>query len=231
MSSRILGLALVAASIVACQATSDPVPGQTGALRESAGAARPDAPLLTFLGDSLTAGFGLAADDAFPARLAAMLEERGHPVRLVNAGVSGDTSAGGLRRLDWLLRQDPAIVVVALGGNDLLRGLPPDETERNLRSIVRASREAGVRVLLLGLRVPPNYGPEYARAVEEIYPRIAADLEVPLVPFFLEGVGGRPELNLPDGIHPNAEGHRRIAENVLPYLEPLLPGGVGTGGG
>jgi acyl-CoA thioesterase-1 len=180
------------------------------------------APLVVFLGDSLTAGLGLAEEDAFPAVLERDLRAAGRPVRVVNAGVSGDTSAGGLARLDWLLRQRPDVLVVGLGANDGLRGLRPEATRDNLRAILSRARGAGVRVLLLGMRLPPNYGPEYTRSFAEVYAGLAAELDVPLVPFLLEEVGGRPELNLPDGIHPTAAGHRLLAATVRPYLLKLL---------
>jgi acyl-CoA thioesterase I len=179
-------------------------------------------PLVVFLGDSLTAGLGLGAEQAFPALVAAELEDRGTPIRAVNAGVSGDTSAGGLRRIDWLVRQRPDVVVVALGANDALRGQPAAAIEANLRQIVQRARAAGAEVLLVGIQVPPSYGDAYARAFAAIYPRLAAELDVPLLPFLLEGVAGRPELNLPDGIHPNDAGHRRIAAVVATHLQPLV---------
>lgn len=181
-----------------------------------------DVPLVVFLGDSLTAGYGLDEDHAYPAVVAERLAAEGTPVRVVNAGVSGDTTAGGLSRLDWLLRQRPDVLVVSLGGNDALRALEVGMTEENLRAIVRRSRAAGARVLLTGMLAPPNYGPEYTEKFKEIFPRLAADLDVPLVPFLLEGVGGDPELNQSDGIHPTAEGQRRVAELVLPYLKEVL---------
>ncbi len=178
--------------------------------------------LVAFLGDSLTAGHGLDADQAFPALLGARLEADGLAARIVNAGVSGDTTAGGLSRLGWLLDQKPDVLVVGLGANDGLRGLPLDETERNLRAIVERAKGAGAAVLLLGMRIPPSYGPDYTSGFADIYPRVARETGVPLVPFLLDGVGGHPELNLPDGIHPNAEGEKRVAGNVLPYLEKVL---------
>ena len=181
-----------------------------------------DGPLVVFLGDSLTAGLGLAEEQAFPALVRERLVEEGVPVRVVNAGVSGDTSAGGLRRLEWVLRQKPDVVVVGLGANDGLRGLSLEATEANLEDIVRRAKGAGARVVVLGMRIPPNYGPEYAAGFEGIYSRVARELGVPLVPFLLEGVGGEAELNLGDGIHPNAEGHRRVAENVLPLVRAAL---------
>src|SRR5215213_8310775 len=163
-------------------------------------------PLVIFLGDSLTAGLGLAENQAYPALLDRKLDEAGAPVRVLNAGVSGDTTAGGLSRLDWLLSQKPDVMVVGLGANDGLRALPVEETEKNLREIVRRAKAAGAKVLLLGMRIPPNYGPEYTTAFADMYPRIAKDLDVPLVPFLLDKVGGVRELNLSDGMHPNAQG-------------------------
>ncbi|HYO09840.1 MAG TPA: arylesterase [Tepidisphaeraceae bacterium] len=177
---------------------------------------------VVFLGDSLTAGYGLEADQAFPALVGRMLQDEGLQAEIVNAGVSGDTTAGGLRRLDWQLRQKPDVVVVGLGGNDGLRGLELRASEENLRAIIRKSRDAGAAVVLLGMLIPPNYGPDYAGQFRELYPRLARELDVPLVPFLLEGVGGDPRLNLPDGIHPTADGHRIVARNVLPQLRDAL---------
>jgi acyl-CoA thioesterase-1 len=176
---------------------------------------------VVFLGDSLTAGLGLAEAQAFPALVERALEKEGLPLRVLNAGVSGDTTAGGLSRLDWLLGQKPEVVVVGLGANDGLRALPIEETEKNLREIVGRVREAGADVLLLGMRIPPNYGP-YADDFAALYPRIAEEMEVPLVPFLLDGVGGVRELNLEDGIHPNAEGQKQVAATVVPFLEEVL---------
>lgn len=179
-------------------------------------------PLVVFLGDSLTAGLGLAENQAYPALLDRKLDEAGTPVRVLNAGVSGDTTAGGLSRLDWLLSQKPDVIVVGLGANDGLRALPVEQTERNLREIVRRAKASGARVLLLGMQIPPNYGPEYTTAFAGMYPRIAEEMDVPLVPFLLDKVGGIRDLNLEDGIHPNARGQEILAENVLPYLEELV---------
>src|SRR5687768_17131294 len=180
-------------------------------------------PRVVFLGDSLTAGLGVDADQAFPALVGELLRQESRPIEVVNAGVSGDTTAGGLRRLDWLLRQKPDIVVVGLGGNDGLRGLELKTSEDNLRAIVSKSRDAGASVLLLGMLIPPNYGPEYTAQFREIYPRVAKETDAALVPFLLEGVGGDPRLNQPDGIHPTAEGHRLVASNVINPLRDLLP--------
>ena len=179
-------------------------------------------PLVIFLGDSLTAGHGLSIDQAYPALVARSLSEKGRPIRVVNAGVSGDTTGGGLDREGWLLEQKPDLVVVGLGVNDAFRGQPVDRIEANLRAIVARAKSAGARVLLLGMRVPTNYGPEYADAFAAIYARVAKSEKVDLMPFLLDGVGGHPELNLDDGIHPNVEGQRLVAANVLVYVERAL---------
>jgi acyl-CoA thioesterase-1 len=203
-------------------AFASPLAAQTGDDLPSGGASEKHLPLVVFLGDSLTAGLGVNEDQAYPAVVAERLAAAGHPVRVLNAGVSGDTSAGGVRRLNWLLAQHPDVVVVGLGSNDGLRGLPLEVTESNLRQIVIRARESQAHVLLLGNMVPPNYGPDYAPKFAAVYARIAKDLDVPLVPFLLEGVGGRPELNQGDGIHPTVEGHRVMAETVFPKLEAIV---------
>jgi len=181
----------------------------------------PAAPLVVFLGDSLTAGLGLDENQAYPALLERQLREEGKAVRVVNAGVSGDTTAGGLSRIGWILGQHPDLVVVGLGANDGLRGQPVAEVESNLRGIIRRSQAAGARVLLLGMRLPPNYGP-YAEQFTALYPKLAKELDVPLVPFLLDQVGGIRSLNQADGIHPTAEGQEIVARNVRPYLEEML---------
>jgi acyl-CoA thioesterase-1 len=192
------------------------------AVLSSPGTAAPAEKVVVFLGDSLTAGYGLPADQAFPSLLERKLRDGGTPVRVLNAGVSGDTSAGALRRLSWVLRQRPDVVVVELGANDALRGQPTSGIEANLRSILEQCRDAGAKVLLVGMQIPTSYGPEYGGEFAALYPRLAKSLGVPLVPFLLEGVAGRPSLNLEDGIHPNAEGQKIVAANVLPHLSGLL---------
>jgi acyl-CoA thioesterase-1 len=177
---------------------------------------------VVFLGDSLTAAFGLDEDQGYPARVAAELERRGLGIRAINAGISGDTSAGGLERLDWLLAQEPDLVVVELGANDGLRGQPLEAIEANLAAIVERSLAAGARVVVAGMKIPTNYGPEYTAGFEAIYPRVARRPGVTLIPFLLDGVAARPELNLPDGIHPNAGGYEVVAGTVADALEPLL---------
>jgi acyl-CoA thioesterase-1 len=181
-------------------------------------------PLIVYLGDSLTAGYGLDEAQAFPARVAERLTAEGTLQRTVNAGVSGDTTAAGLARVDWVLEQHPAVLVVGLGGNDGLRGLPLAETERNLREIVKKGQAAGARVILLGMKIPPSYGADYVAGFEALYPRLARELGVALVPFLLEGVAGKPELNLPDGIHPTAAGHEILAATVTPAVRAALQG-------
>jgi acyl-CoA thioesterase-1 len=187
-------------------------------------------PRVAFLGDSLTAGLGVDADQAFPAVVARQLAAEGLAVRLVNAGVSGDTTAGGVSRLDWILRQVPDVLVLGLGGNDGLRGLDLAQTEANLRQIITRAKAAGAEVLLLGMRMPPSHGPEYAKGFGELYPRLARELSVPLVPFLLEGVGGDPERNQADGIHPDVEGHKLLAKNVLPALRPIVQARIARAG-
>lgn len=181
-----------------------------------------DAPLVVFLGDSLSAGLHLAADDAFPAVLQRNLASTGHPFRLVNAGISGDTTAGGSNRVEWLLKQQPDVVVVELGANDGLRGQELASVETNLRTIIRAVTAKGARVLLLGMQLPTNYGSEYTNAFQAIYPRLAAEFGLAYVPDFLARVGGHPELTLEDGLHPTARGHELLAENVAPKLVEVL---------
>ncbi len=175
------------------------------------------------LGDSIAAGLGLAEAEAFPAVVGELLRAAGHPVEVVNAGVSGDTSAGGLARLDWVLRLEPEVLVVELGANDALRGQPLETTEANLRAIVRRGSEAGAAVVLLGMDVPTNYGPDYTAAFASLYERLAGEEGARLVPAFIREVGLDPELMQPDGLHPTAEGQRRLAETLLPVLAELVP--------
>ena len=179
-------------------------------------------PVIVALGDSITSGLGVTADEAYPALLEARLRREGYAYRVVNAGVSGDTTAGGLRRVDWILRAEPEIVILALGANDGLRGQRPETTRANLETIVGRLRAAGTRVLLAGMRAPPNYGEAFTREFAAVFPAVARRLNVALVPFLLDGVAADPRLNQPDGIHPNAAGHRMIAERLWPHLRPLL---------
>jgi acyl-CoA thioesterase I len=181
--------------------------------------------VIVALGDSLTAGWGVAADEAYPARLEMRLRREGYPYRVVNAGVSGDTTAGGLRRVDWVLRASPEIVIVALGANDGLRGQSPQAMRANLAAIVARLQTAGSRILLAGMRMPPNYGAEFTTEFQAVFPAVARSAKVALMPFLLDGVAAEPRLNQPDGIHPTAAGHQVIADRLWPYLRPLLGGG------
>ncbi len=181
--------------------------------------------VIVALGDSLTAGWGVAADEAYPARLEMRLRREGYPYRVVNAGVSGDTTAGGLRRVDWVLRAGPEIVIVALGANDGLRGQSPQAMRANLAAIVARLQTAGSRILLAGMRMPPNYGAEFTTEFQAVFPAVARSAKVALMPFLLDGVAAEPRLNQPDGIHPTAAGHQVIADRLWPYLRPLLGGG------
>jgi acyl-CoA thioesterase I len=180
--------------------------------------------VVLFVGTSLTAGYGLSEEQAYPWLIQAKIDSAGLPFRAVNAGVSGETSAGALRRVDWLLRQPFAILVLETGANDMLRGTSPAATEQNIQGIIDRVREQrpDAVILLAGMLALPNLGPEYVREFEALYPRIARRNRLPLIPFLLEGVAADRELNLPDGIHPNEQGQRVIAETIWQELEPVL---------
>jgi acyl-CoA thioesterase I len=177
---------------------------------------------LAFLGDSLAAGFGVSPAQAIPARLEAALRKAGRNVTVINHGVSGDTTAGGLERVDWMLGDKPDIVIVGLGGNDALRATDPATTERNLDAIITKLKAAGVTVWLAGMLAPRNFGPEYAQQFDGLYKRLADKHTVPLYPFFLDGVAQDPKLNQPDGIHPNPAGVDVIVERLLPFVNKNL---------
>ena len=178
--------------------------------------------VIVAFGDSLTAGLGVAVEQSYPALLTARLRAEGYPYRVVNAGVSGDTTAGGLRRVDWALRLHPEIVIVELGINDAFRGQDLDGVRVNLDQIVERFQSAGARVLIAGMRLPPNYGARYAAAFQRLYEDVSRRRGAPLMPFFLDGVGGNPRLNQMDGVHPTAEGYRIVVDHLWPYLLPLL---------
>jgi acyl-CoA thioesterase-1 len=173
-------------------------------------------------GNSLTAGLGVAADDSYPAQLQRKLDAAGYPYRVVNAGVSGDTTAGGIRRVSWVLNSKPSIVILELGGNDGLRGLSLQETKANLERIIQQLQSASVTVVLAGMKLPPNYGKDYTSGFEALYHPLAKQYRLTLIPFFLDGVAGSSSLNQADGIHPTREGYRLIVEKVFSVLEPLL---------
>jgi acyl-CoA thioesterase-1 len=170
----------------------------------------------------LTAGLGVSAEQAYPAQLQRQLDALGFQYQVVNAGVSGDTSAGGLRRVSWVLAGKPRIVILELGGNDGLRGLSLKDTRSHLDAIIRQLRDAHVQVILAGMKLPPNYGEDYTTRFETMYQDLARLYALPLIPFLLEGVGGEKRLNQGDGIHPTGEGYRIVVDNILKSLVPVL---------
>jgi len=198
-------------SLLALLAVTAPGPAATQAQRT-----------VVFLGDSLTAGYGLARQETFPSLVEARIRAAGLGWKVVNAGVSGDTSAGARARLDFIYRQRPQLIFLCIGSNDGLRGLPVAELEKNLRVILDRARREGTRVILAGAMLPENYGPEYRAAFRGLFPRLAKEYRLPFLPFLLQGVAMDPGLNQEDGIHPNAEGARRVADNVWKLLEPEL---------
>ena len=232
--ARRLGAVCVAAAALLAAACGAAPEGVGGAAPAPAAVSAPGAPAadpaapatarprLVVLGDSIAAGYGLRREESFPARLQERNDREGLGFEVVNAGVSGDTSAGGLRRLDWALDGDVRVLVVELGGNDGLRGLPPEEMKKNLTAIVHAARERHLTVLLCGMEAPPNAGPVYATAFREAFSSVAREERVPFVRFVLDGVAGIEGLNQDDGIHPNARGARLVADTVWPALQPLL---------
>lgn len=179
-------------------------------------------PKIVAFGDSLTAGLGVSSDESYPAQLEKQLHKRGFHYEVVNAGVSGETSAGGVRRVEWILKSRPTVVILELGVNDGLRGMPLEQTYTNLRSIIERLQNEGVLVILAGMRLPLNYGEAYGGDFFEMYSRLAQELTIPLIPFLLEGVAAKPGLNQADGIHPTADGYTLVTQNVLHTLEPLL---------
>ncbi len=204
---------IVIAAASPCGATAAPT------LAEATAEARPK---LVAFGNSLTSGLGVSAEDAYPAQLQRRLDEAGFRYRVINAGVSGDTTAGGLRRVRWILNSKPTLVILELGGNDGLRGLSLAETKRNLEQIIEQLQQASVTVVLAGMKLPPNYGQEYTQGFEEIYPALARRYRLKLIPFFLDGIAGETGLNQADGIHPTAEGYRIIVGNLVELLKPVL---------
>lgn len=180
--------------------------------------------VILFFGDSLTAGYGLDREQAFPALVQARIDSLGWNFEVFNAGLGSETSAGGLRRIDWLLRRPIDVFVLELGANDGLRGVDPQDTHANLQAIVERvqAKNPEVAVVIAGMQMPPNFGAEYAAAFAAVFPAVAQKNDAALIPFLLEGVGDQPALNLPDGNHPNAEGHRVVAETVWATLGPVL---------
>jgi len=179
-------------------------------------------PAIVAFGDSLSAGHGVDEGLSFPDYLQKELDGAGYEYRVVNAGISGDTTSGGVTRVATVARMEPAMVILELGGNDGLRGLPIETTRANLEEMIVALRESGTEVVLAGMTLPPNYGPDYIGQFEQVYKDLAGKYKLPLIPFLLEGVGGNDELMQDDGIHPNAEGNATVARNVLEVIAPLL---------
>lgn len=187
-------------------------------------AAEQDKQSIVFFGNSLTAGLGVLPEQAFPGLIASKIDSLKLPYAVINAGLSGETTGSGVNRLAWVLQKKPDIFVLELGANDGLRGIPLEETRKNLVVMVEKVRNLNpeVKIIITGMQMPPNMGPEYTGTFREIFPEIAKSQNILLVPFLLEGVGGIPELNQPDGIHPTAEGHKILAENVWEVLGPLI---------
>lgn len=223
----LFSLTLLALFILsACGNRQSPAP-VSDAPREVAGATTAitptqNLPKIVALGDSLTAGYGLSLHESYPSLLQEQLKRDGYEYEVVNAGVSGDTTAGGLRRLDWALAGDVRFVILELGANDILRGLPTTEMRKNLAQIIERSRARGAQVLLAGMYAPTNSGAEYQRASMEVFPALAKEYDLPLIPFFLDRVAGIENLNQADGVHPNPEGTRIVASTVYQYLKPML---------
>jgi acyl-CoA thioesterase I len=179
-------------------------------------------PVIVAFGDSLTFGQGVSPERNYPAQLQAELDRQGYRYRVVNAGISGDTTSGGVARIDSVLKQKPAIVVLELGANDGLRGQPVAQMKQNLAAMIEQLQQAHIQVVLAGMQIPPNYGPEYTQSFQQTFPDLAAQYHTALIPFFLDGPAAKPELNMPDGIHPTADGYVFVVQNVMGALQPLL---------
>ncbi len=220
----------MAAGFLVCGCNGSPDGREVPEARASGRSDAPDtgerrSPVILFLGTSLTAGLGVGRDEAYPARVQRKIDSAGLDFRVVNAGVSGETSAGGVRRIDWLLREPVAVLVLELGANDGLRGQDIDTLRDNLRTIIDRTRSVHpeAAIVVAGMRAPPNLGRRYTNRFRSVFRDVARAADAALIPFLLEGVAGRAELNQADGIHPTAEGHRMIAETVWETLRPLLP--------
>lgn len=223
--NRVL-LCLVVLAAISCGGSEAPARPGNGADVDAPGATiapvSPGSPRIVALGDSLTAGLGVPREEAYPAVLGRKLREAGIPLEVVNAGVSGDTSADGLRRTNWALEGEVRLLILALGANDGLRGLPPSQMKTNLQSIIHRARQRAIPVLLVGLEAPPNFGEQYASAFRQVFQDLARENKVPFVPFLLEGVAGVPDLNQPDGIHPTSAGAARIADHLWPAVKTMI---------
>lgn len=209
-------------SLGACQRNRSNQPASTMPPTTTTDAPGKSLPKIVAFGDSLTAGLGLQPSQSYPALLQKRLQEEGYEYEVVNAGISGDTSAGGVRRIDWSLQDNVKFVIVELGANDVLRLQPVEPMKQNLSAIIERAKAKGATVLLAGMEAPTNSGSEYRKAVHEAFPALAKQHQAVLIPFFLEGVAGLDSLNQGDGIHPNVEGTKRVTETVYQYLKPLL---------
>ena len=229
--NRVL-LSLVVLAAISCGGPKAPEPSTERAAPDAPGAPvapvapiapiAPVAPRIVALGDSLTAGLGLPREDAYPAVLQRKLNDAGIAIEVVNAGVSGDTSADGLRRANWALEGDVRLLILALGANDGLRGLPPSHMKSNLQTIIHRARQRGIPILLVGMEAPPNFGEQYAQAFRQVFQDLARENKVAFVPFMLEGVAGVPNLNQADGVHPTSAGAARIADLLLPAVKTMI---------
>jgi acyl-CoA thioesterase-1 len=225
--TRVVPFALGLAMAVCAACTPSDVPSaEIRSSTDAPAAARPSAtaprPRIVFLGDSLTAGYGLAKEESVPSLIQAHLQAEGYPYEVINAGVSGDTSAGGLSRLDWSLEGDVKVLVIELGANDGLRGLPVASMKRNLAELITRAQSRSIKVVLTGMEAPPNFGAAYTAEFRQVYRDLAKLAGVTFMPFYLDGVAGLPHLNIADGMHPNAEGARIIERAVWRAIQPLL---------
>ena len=227
-----VGVLLLTSGVGGCEPKEPALPNETHPARNvassnvssdsSQGPVVAEPPRIVAFGNSLTAGLGVSPDQSYPAQLQHRLREAGYHYEVINAGVSGETTAGGLRRLTWILKSRPSMVILELGANDGLRGQPLSLMASNLTKIIEGLQEAGVEVVLAGMQIPPNYGLAYTTGFASMFERLAQDHSVTLIPFFLEGVAARKDLNQADGIHPTAEGYRIVVHTVFDVIEPLL---------
>lgn len=219
---QIIGLGAFAMILASCGPKSDQKQAEAQSTDPVQAAASKKT--ILFFGNSLTAGYGIDPEDAFAGLTQDRIDSLGKNYRVINGGLSGETTAGGLSRLDWFLEDEPSVFVLELGGNDGLRGILPAESKRNLIGIIEKvkTKYPNTKIILAGMQIPPNMGQEYTKEFQSIYPEVASETNVTLIPFLLENVGGIPELNLPDGIHPTEEGHRIVFETIWPYLEKLI---------
>lgn len=225
MKSRLNGFALtILLSIIAIISSCDSNPEKTQAENAEQAAVSTVKKTILFFGNSLTAGYGIDPEESFAGRIQTRLDSLKKEYRVINGGLSGETTAGGLSRLDWFLEEEPYLFVLELGGNDGLRGIPLTETKKNLLEIVDKvkAKYPNTKIILAGMQIPPNMGQEYTEEFKAIYPAVAKEKNIELIPFLLEGVAGNPDLNLPDGIHPTPEGHKIVMETLWPYISKAL---------